>query len=289
MTDFQKQCCNGFKTNEECALALFLYLKTVGKIKGTEYEKETIIHDINNLRGYEWLQHIDRNEETERFFSYLKLGEDRVEPRLAALIEKVAQEVVAQYDWTMPKYNSDEYDNYDDYESDCLDLGHERRGEIYGTVIKRLIEDGKIPEGDESYYEVIDETVWDEITTYICRNQDTVEEKVMQKVWKSPYFAPDSYFLYINNSENKSVSVSKSGNCYVLRGTKPDDYELFEGKGNHPINLGLICEMTLEEALSKAEAIYIRELKELINKKNSLLEVLENGEREIVSEKRENL
>lgn len=64
---------NGFKTNEECALALFLHLKTVGTIEGTEYDRETILHDINNLRAYEWLQHVDRKEETKRFFSYFNI------------------------------------------------------------------------------------------------------------------------------------------------------------------------------------------------------------------------
>lgn len=64
---------NGFKTNEECALALFLYLKTAGIIEGTDYDRETILSDINNSRAYVWLQHIDRSEETEKFFSYFNI------------------------------------------------------------------------------------------------------------------------------------------------------------------------------------------------------------------------
>ena len=59
-----------FTTNEEYAFELFMYLKAIGKIEGSEYEKETILHDVNNLRTNEWLQHIERKEETERFFSY---------------------------------------------------------------------------------------------------------------------------------------------------------------------------------------------------------------------------
>lgn len=62
-----------FTTNEEYAFALFMYLKTIGKIAGTKYEKETILHDVNNLRANEWLQHLERKEETERFFSYFEM------------------------------------------------------------------------------------------------------------------------------------------------------------------------------------------------------------------------
>lgn len=108
-----------------------------------------------------------------------------IEPELATSIEETACEVVSQYDWTMPKYNSDEYSDYNDYDSDCLDIGHERRSEICCAVIKRLVEKGKIPEGDESYYEVIDETVWDEITNCICKNQDErTVDKVIEKAKK---------------------------------------------------------------------------------------------------------
>lgn len=64
-----------FNTNEDCALALFDYLKAAGKIEGTEYDRETILHDINNLRGHEWLQNMDRSQETKPFFDYIGFPE----------------------------------------------------------------------------------------------------------------------------------------------------------------------------------------------------------------------
>lgn len=60
-----------FKSNEEYAAALFEYLKKAGKIVGDEEDRKNIIHDINNLRGYEWLELVDRNISTKAFFDYL--------------------------------------------------------------------------------------------------------------------------------------------------------------------------------------------------------------------------
>lgn len=57
-----------FYDNEELAFALFLHLKKTGQITGTEYDRETILHDINNLRGHEWLESLERNLETKPFF-----------------------------------------------------------------------------------------------------------------------------------------------------------------------------------------------------------------------------
>lgn len=64
-----------FKSNEECALALFEYLKAKGSIEGAEYDRETILHDINNLRGREWLDVIERNINTKPFFDYINGAE----------------------------------------------------------------------------------------------------------------------------------------------------------------------------------------------------------------------
>ena len=71
-----------FTDNEELALALFEYLKTEGKIAGTEHERIDILHDINNLRGHEWLELVDRNMHTKPFFDYMP-GADFYEDEFA--------------------------------------------------------------------------------------------------------------------------------------------------------------------------------------------------------------
>lgn len=104
------------------------------------------------------------------------------DPKVVELIEHMAHEVVGTYDWTMPKYDANEYDNYNDYDSDCLDIGHERRAEICGKVIEQLKDCSAIKPGDETYYEIIDELVWEEITNCICKKQDP-EQKIEYVEW----------------------------------------------------------------------------------------------------------
>lgn len=61
-----------FNDNDECALALFNYLVSIGEAKPVDYDiYAQILHDINNLRGYEWLESLPRNTETEAIFAYL--------------------------------------------------------------------------------------------------------------------------------------------------------------------------------------------------------------------------
>lgn len=64
-----------FYSNEDCAIALFHHLKNTGKIEGSVYDYETILHDINNLRGAERLQILDRNHTTKPFFDHIGLAE----------------------------------------------------------------------------------------------------------------------------------------------------------------------------------------------------------------------
>ncbi len=62
-----------FESNEECAEALYRYLIEHGHITAKEpfVQGNNILHDINNLRGHEWLELLPRNAETEAFFAYL--------------------------------------------------------------------------------------------------------------------------------------------------------------------------------------------------------------------------
>lgn len=62
-----------FNSNEECATALYKQLVLIGEIDINDdyYTENSILHDINNLRGYEWLQCLQRNIDTEPFFAYL--------------------------------------------------------------------------------------------------------------------------------------------------------------------------------------------------------------------------
>lgn len=92
------------------------------------------------------------------------------EDPVVTLIAIFTPEEVRKYDWSMPVYNPSEYDNFSEYESECLDVGHERRGEICGLVIDRLRKASAINADDDSYFEMIDEEVWNEITNHITRN-----------------------------------------------------------------------------------------------------------------------
>lgn len=160
----------------------------------------------------------------------LKQEVNYVEPELAAFIVETAREVVGEYDWTMPKYNTDEYDDYNEYDSECHDIGHERRSEICGATIRRLVEASRIPEGDESYYELIDETVWDEITNCICKNMD---DKTTEKaVPKMRYFMMDAAGvdrLTIDMDEN-SIQYAESRFFYMF-GYMPDVVKTIDSLG----------------------------------------------------------
>lgn len=62
-----------FKSNEECAAALYKYLIEHKHISAKDpfVQENNILHDINNLRGQEWLELLPRNAETEVFFACL--------------------------------------------------------------------------------------------------------------------------------------------------------------------------------------------------------------------------
>lgn len=64
-----------FTSNEDCAIALFRHLKNIGEIEGSDSDRATILHDINNLRGSEWLQTLERNQITKPFFDYIGFPE----------------------------------------------------------------------------------------------------------------------------------------------------------------------------------------------------------------------
>lgn len=143
------------------------------------------------------------------------------DPEVVTAINEVTHEVVGTYDWTMPRYNADEYDSYDDYESDCLDVGHERRAEICGKVIEQLKDCSAIKPGDETYYEVIDETVWDEITNCICKKQD--DKTVESTTPKTRYFMMDVYNTDRLIIEGRNVSPEQAMESFRnLFGYAPD-------------------------------------------------------------------
>ncbi len=64
---------NKFNSNEECAAALYRYLISHNHISARDpfVQENNILHDINNLRGYEWLDIIERNKETRAFFEHI--------------------------------------------------------------------------------------------------------------------------------------------------------------------------------------------------------------------------
>lgn len=105
-------------------------------------------------------------------FLEMALHELEEQNKVIAAIEAIAHEVVKEHDWTLPQYIPENYDNYDEYENECLDIGHEYRADICKIVRERLIKAGKLAADDMSYGDILEETVWDEITTWICANQD---------------------------------------------------------------------------------------------------------------------
>ena len=61
-----------FKSNSECANALFDYLVKKNYASAAEtHVKDDILHDLNNGRGHEWLEHIIKNLSTMCFFDYI--------------------------------------------------------------------------------------------------------------------------------------------------------------------------------------------------------------------------
>lgn len=61
-----------FETNEDCANGLFNFLVSIGKANASDsFMRESILHDINNLRGREWLDILERNITTKPFFDYI--------------------------------------------------------------------------------------------------------------------------------------------------------------------------------------------------------------------------
>jgi len=64
-----------FNNNEECAEALYSYLLVHNPDDCKYCSENDILLDINNLRGNEWLEIIDRNSDTRCFFDYIGLSE----------------------------------------------------------------------------------------------------------------------------------------------------------------------------------------------------------------------
>ena len=73
-------CMTVFTSNKACAAALYRHLVKIGAIGVDDdyYTEDSILHDINNLRGYELLEMLPRTAETEAFFAYLG-HEDEIE------------------------------------------------------------------------------------------------------------------------------------------------------------------------------------------------------------------
>ena len=80
-------------------------------------------------------------------------------------------EVVKEHDWTMPKYNSEEYSSYTEYECECLDVGHEYEYDVAEMAIERMIKTGGITQEQiEKLGDKITDIVWDMIASAILEN-----------------------------------------------------------------------------------------------------------------------
>lgn len=86
-------------------------------------------------------------------------------------IRDFVHEVVKEHDWTMPKYNNEEYSSYAEYECECLDVGHEYEYDIAETAIERMIKAGKITQAQvEELGDEITDIVWDIVASAILAN-----------------------------------------------------------------------------------------------------------------------
>jgi hypothetical protein len=86
--------------------------------------------------------------------------------------------VVKEYDWTMPKYNKEEYGDYNEYECECLDIGHDYEYEIAEIAVDRMVRASRLSRQEaQNCGDEIGEAVWDEISKYIIANMDKEEEK----------------------------------------------------------------------------------------------------------------
>ena len=81
--------------------------------------------------------------------------------------------VVKEYDWTMPKYNQEEYGNYNEYECECYDIGHDYEYEIAEIAVDRMVRASRLSRQDaQNCGDEISEAVWNEIVKYIVANMD---------------------------------------------------------------------------------------------------------------------
>lgn len=86
-------------------------------------------------------------------------------------IRDFVNEVVKEHDWTMPKYNNEEYSSYTEYECECLDVGHEYEYDIAEIAIERMVKAGKITQDQvEELGDEITDIVWDIVASAILAN-----------------------------------------------------------------------------------------------------------------------
>ena len=54
--------------------------------------------------------------------------------KVKRLLQFTAFEVVKEHDWTMPKFSEAEYGDFNTYECECLDIGHDYESDIAEIV-----------------------------------------------------------------------------------------------------------------------------------------------------------
>lgn len=86
-----------------------------------------------------------------------------------------AKSIVVGIDWNLPKYNKT-YDDYDEYENECLDIGHEKRAEVFG-MLKKSFENKKTLFQFDNIDELLEECSWDAISEYILGQIDKIPKK----------------------------------------------------------------------------------------------------------------
>lgn len=82
-----------------------------------------------------------------------------------------AKAIVIGIDWNLPKYNDNDYGDYDEYENECLDIGHEKTAEVV-CLLKKFLENKKTVFQIDNTDELLEECSWDAISEYIVNQID---------------------------------------------------------------------------------------------------------------------
>lgn len=127
-------------------------------------------------------------------------------PDIKKLMENVAFEVVKEHDWEMPKFSEDKYDDFSEYECDCLDIGHDYEPDIAAIVCERIIKnnEGILLETLKAYEDFLSGIIWQFISDAIDNSIYNINNVELLKYKIKEYLKE---FKYLNAPNNLSGHV----------------------------------------------------------------------------------